>query len=78
MLRRSVKAGGSPRGGQAMLAAARIRALVRGETAVGFDDVESVALPALRHRLLLNFEGEANEISTDDIIRDILETTAKT
>jgi MoxR-like ATPase len=75
---RYVKAGGSPRGGQAMLAAARIRALVRGETAVGFDDVESVALPALRHRLLLNFEGEANEISTDDIIRDILETTAKT
>jgi MoxR-like ATPase len=72
-----VKAGGSPRGGQAMLKAARIRALVRGETAVSYEDIEAVALPALRHRILLNFEGEAEGVDTDDIVKTILQETKK-
>ncbi|MBN1947509.1 MAG: MoxR family ATPase [Bradymonadales bacterium] len=72
-----VKAGSSPRGGQAILKAARIRALVRGETAVGFEDVQAVALPALRHRILLNFEGEAEGVDTDDIVAQILAETKK-
>ena len=60
-----------------MLKAARIRALVRGETAVSYEDIEAVALPALRHRILLNFEGEAEGVDTDDIVKTILQETKK-
>ena len=76
-VRKFVKAGASPRGGQAMLATARVRSLVRGESAVSFDDVIHVAPATLRHRILLNFEGEAEGIDTDDIIRDILGSTKR-
>ena len=76
-VRQFFKAGASPRGGQAMLATARVRALIRGETAVSYDDIEYVALPALRHRVLLNFEGEAEGVEPDEVLTDIIKTTKK-
>jgi MoxR-like ATPase len=69
---RFVRYGSSPRGAQAIILAAKIRALLQGRFNVAFEDVQHVAFPALRHRILLNFEGEAEGIATDAIIRDIL------
>src|SRR5687768_5866884 len=56
---RFVRYGSSPRGAQALILAAKIRALLQGRFNVAFEDVQHVAVPALRHRILLNFEGEA-------------------
>jgi len=64
--------GSSPRGAQAVILAAKIRALVDGRFAPSFDDVRRVAPPALRHRVLLNFEGEAEGVSTDALLAEIL------
>ena len=64
--------GSSPRGAQALVLGAKINALLDGRFNVSFDDLKSVALPALRHRLILNFEGDAEGISSDVIINDIL------
>ena len=72
-VRRLVSYGSSPRGGQALIQAARIRALLDGRYNVGFEDIVRSAKPALRHRIILNFEGEAERISPDSIIGDILE-----
>jgi len=69
---RFVRTGASPRGAQAMLMAAKIRALIEGRFAASIDDVKIAALPALRHRVLLNFEGEAEGIKTDQVIKEIL------
>jgi len=68
-----VRSGAGPRGVQAMVALAKVRALLAGRYNLAFEDVEAVALPALRHRIFLNFEAEANGIRTDQIVRDILE-----
>jgi len=70
-----VRYGSSPRGAQAVLLAAKIRALLDGRYAVAIDDVRRVAPPALRHRIILNFEGEAEGVATDRVIADILERT---
>jgi MoxR-like ATPase len=67
-----VRWGSSPRGAQALALAAKIYAMLDGRYNVGFDDVKKAALPALRHRLLLNFEGEAEGLSTDSVLNDIL------
>jgi MoxR-like ATPase len=67
--------GASPRGLQAIILAAKIRALLEGRYAVAIDDIRHVALPALRHRLILNFEGEAEGIQADTIISEILKAT---
>ncbi len=67
-----VRWGSSPRGAQAISLASKIYAMLDGRYNVGFDDVKKAALPALRHRLLLNFEGEAEGLSTDFILNDIL------
>jgi MoxR-like ATPase len=77
-VRRFVKFGSSPRGAQALLLAAKIRALFQGRFAASIDDVRASALPALRHRVLLNFEGEAEGIKTDDLIQEILKTLPET
>jgi MoxR-like ATPase len=69
-----VRWGSSPRGAQALALAAKVYAMLDGRYNVGFDDVKKAALPALRHRLLLNFEGEAEGLSTDFILNDILGT----
>ena len=67
-----VRFGSSPRGAQALLLAAKIRALFEGRFAASIDDVKASALPALRHRVLLNFEGEAEGVKTDDLVLEIL------
>ena len=64
--------GSSPRGGQTLLLAGKVRALTDGRFNVSFDDIEAVAASALRHRLILNFEAEAEGITTDHIIAQIL------
>jgi MoxR-like ATPase len=72
-VKRFVRTGASPRGVQSMLMAAKVRALLEGRFAIGFDDIKECVTPALRHRLLLNFEGEAEGIRPDDIISEVLE-----
>ncbi len=71
--RRFVRYGASPRGAQALVLAGKVRALLSGRYNVSFEDIRHFALPALRHRLILNFEGEAEGISTDQIIQAALE-----
>jgi len=65
--------GSSPRGGQALILAGKVRALTQSRFNVSFDDIEAVAATALRHRLILNFEAEAEGITTDHIITQILQ-----
>ena len=67
--------GASPRGLQAIILAAKIRALLEGRYAVAIDDIRTVTAPALRHRLILNFEGEAEGVRADTIIAEILKST---
>ena len=69
---RHVRFGSSPRGAQSIVTAAKIHAMLQGRYNVAFEDVRFVALPALRHRIILNFEAEAEGVSSDSIIRDIL------
>jgi MoxR-like ATPase len=76
MVKRFVRFGSSPRGAQAIVLTAKVNALLDGRYNVSFDDIRKVALPALRHRIILNFEGEAEGVSTDTIVRDILEKAA--
>jgi MoxR-like ATPase len=68
-----VRYGVSPRGAQAMVLGAKIRALIEGRLNVSYDDIRAVILPALRHRLILNFEAEAGGTSADDVLRAIVE-----
>lgn len=72
-----VRAGAGPRGVQALVSLAKVRALLAGRFNVAYEDIDAVALPALRHRIFLNFEGEANGIRPDRIIRDILDALGK-
>jgi MoxR-like ATPase len=65
--------GSSPRGGQTLMLAAKVRALIQGRLNVSFDDIAAVTPGALRHRLILNFEAEAEGITTDHIIQQILQ-----
>jgi MoxR-like ATPase len=78
LAKRFVRFGASPRGAQAVLLAAKIRALFEGRFAASIDDVRASALPALRHRVLLNFEGEAEGIKTDQVIDAILKGLPET
>ena len=64
--------GSSPRGAQTLILAGKVRALAQGRFNVSFEDIQSAALPALRHRLIPNFEAEAEGITTDHIIEQIL------
>ncbi|MEO6419942.1 MAG: MoxR family ATPase, partial [Polyangiaceae bacterium] len=78
LAKRFVRFGASPRGAQAVLLASKIRALFEGRFAASVDDVRAVSLPALRHRVLLNFEGEAEGIKTDQVIAEILKAVPET
>ena len=64
--------GSSPRGAQTLLLGAKVRALKEGRFNVSFDDIAAVAIPALRHRLIVNFEAEAEGISSDHVLEKIL------
>jgi MoxR-like ATPase len=72
MARRFVRYGSSPRGAQALVLGGKVNALLEGRFNVSFDDVRAMALPALRHRLILSFEGEAEGVDPDTIIEDLL------
>ncbi|TNF28182.1 MAG: MoxR family ATPase [Deltaproteobacteria bacterium] len=69
---RYIRIGASPRGAQAIIVASKVRAVLDGRFAVSAQDVRAVARPALRHRIIRNFEGEAEGVSTDSILDDIL------
>lgn len=77
MVRRFVGTGASPRGAQALIIGAKVNALLEGRFNVAYDDIEAIAHSALRHRILLNFEGQAEGISTDDIVTDLLSVVKK-
>ena len=72
LVKRFVRFGASPRGAQSVLLAAKIFALFDGRFAASIDDVRAAAMPALRHRILLNFEGEAEGMKTDQVLSAIL------
>jgi len=78
LVTRFVRFGASPRGAQACLLAAKIQALFGGRFAASADDVRAVVKPALRHRVILNFEGEAEGVARDAILDRILETVKET
>jgi MoxR-like ATPase len=75
LTRKYVRYGASPRGAQACLLGAKIRALLDGRFAASCEDVRSVARPSLRHRLILNFEGEAEGVDPDTVIDAIMKET---
>ena len=71
-VKRFVRYGASPRGAQALILGAKVGALLAGRAHVDPEDVAAVARPALRHRVLLNFEGEAEGLRVDELIEDVL------
>jgi MoxR-like ATPase len=76
LVRDYVRYGGSPRGAQALVTAGKIYALLDGRFNVSTDDIRAVAMPSLRHRIILNFEGEAEGITTEATVRAILDAVA--
>jgi MoxR-like ATPase len=72
-VRRYVRYGASPRGLQTLVLAGKVRALLEGRFNVAFEDIGAVARPALRHRVFLQFEAEADAVTTDQLIDEILE-----
>jgi len=72
--RRFVRYGASPRGAQALILGAKVRALAEGRYNVSVDDLKTLAAPALRHRIILNFEGEAEAVDIDSLIEDIVQS----
>ncbi len=67
--KRFIRYGASPRGLQALLRAGKVRALAEGRLNVSVEDIQALAIPALRHRLILNFEAEAEGVDPDDLVR---------
>jgi MoxR-like ATPase len=73
LVKEYVRYGGSPRGAQALVLTGKIHALLDGRYNVSVDDIRAVALPALRHRVIRNFEGEAEGITSDAIVRSVID-----
>jgi MoxR-like ATPase len=73
-VRRYVSYGASPRGLQTLVRAARVRAAIDGRTAVSADDIRRFVAPALRHRIILNFEGEAEAVNVDELLAELVES----
>ena len=67
-----IRCGGSPRAAQALVLAAKVKALLAGRVNVSFEDIRAVYFPALRHRILLNFEAQAENIPPDQVLGDIV------
>ncbi len=78
MVNRFVRFGSSPRGVQALVLAGKVRALLDERYHVSFEDITQAVLPALRHRLLLNFEGQAEGVRTDEVLKDIIQIVPRT
>jgi MoxR-like ATPase len=72
-----VRYGASPRGAQAIVLGAKIRGLLDARYHASFEDVTAIAKPALRHRIILNFEAEAEGVTTDKVIEELLKTVPK-
>jgi MoxR-like ATPase len=72
-----VRCGASPRAAQALLLGGKVRALTDGRYHCSYKDIQDVALLALRHRVILNFEAEADRVTGDDVVRKLLEATPK-
>ena len=72
MVRRYVRYGASPRAAQALILGGKVTALLAGRYNVAFEDLRAVAPAALRHRVLLNFEGQADDVSADDVVGEVL------
>src|SRR5947209_19881061 len=77
MTKQFVRYGSSPRGAQAIILAAKLRAILDGRYHVARDDVRAVAPMALRHRIILNFEGQADGVPTDAVVANVLKTAAE-
>ncbi len=67
-----VRWGAGPRAGQALILTAKARALIKGRFAVTMEDLQTMALPVLRHRVLINFRADADGITPDDVVREML------
>lgn len=74
-VRKYVRYGSSPRGLQALIMTGKVRALLEGRYNVSFEDLQNVAFPSLRHRIILNFDGLADGIIPEDLIETIIEET---
>ena len=72
-----VRVGASPRAGQALISAAKVKALIKGRFNVSYSDINELALPVLRHRIKLNFEAIADRVSSDDVVNMIVEEVSK-
>ncbi len=77
MVRQFVRYGSSPRGAQGLILAAKIHAVLDDRVHVATDDIRAVAKHVLRHRIMLNFEGQAEGVRADQIVDDLLDTAAK-
>jgi MoxR-like ATPase len=77
-VKKYVRLGSSPRGLQSLILGAKVRALCEGRNEITADDIRWVAVPSLSHRLLFNFEGQADHVDPDGIIREILAASATT
>src|SRR5687768_15132746 len=75
MVTQFLRVGASPRAAQAITLAAKVRALLDGRFHVSFKDIKDVAVPAMRHRVILNFEGEAEGITTDMVLEKVVAET---
>lgn len=74
MVSRFVQLGASPRAAQSLMLAGKCRALLDGRATVSIEDIQRAALPALRHRIMLNFEAAAEQVDADAVVRNIVET----
>ena len=72
-----VRLGASPRAGQALISAAKVKALMKGRFNVAYSDINELAYPVLRHRMKLNFEAIAERVSPDEIVKQIIEEVFK-
>ncbi|MCF7955033.1 MAG: MoxR family ATPase [Phycisphaerae bacterium] len=78
MTNRYIRFGGSPRGVQALMLASKVRAMLDTRYHVSFSDIVDSYIPAMRHRIMLNFEGQAEGIDNDEVLKSIIEETPKT
>jgi MoxR-like ATPase len=74
IVQRYVRYGVSPRGAQSIVLGSKIRALMEGRLNVAYDDIRAVAAPALRHRLILNFDAESSGVTADDVLGELVAT----
>ena len=77
VVRRYVRYGASPRGAQALVLGGKVMALLAGRYNVALEDLRAIAPAALRHRILLNFEGQAEGVSTDDVVAEVVRAVAE-